>query len=65
MITVCIMLWSLSSPAPREVRCAQATQEFLHRAQVTCDAAKKDPTGTCEAFHTSDGSVWLFVHRGL
>lgn len=64
MITVCIMLFSLHSGRP-ETRCSAADAAFLKRAQVTCEAAKHDPIGTCEAFNTSDGSRWLFVHQGL
>lgn len=69
MITVCIMLFSLSASGSqaslRETRCGAADAAFLKRAQVTCDAAKKDPVGSCDAFHTSDGSRWLFVHQVL
>jgi len=65
MFTVCIMLLSLSSPLPRETRCVAADAAFLHRAQVTCSAAQKDPLATCEALRTSDGSMYLFVHRSL
>jgi hypothetical protein len=64
MFTVCILLFGRGT-APTETRCVMGDKAFLTRAQVTCEAAKKDPIGTCDAFHTSDGNRWFFVHQSL
>lgn len=65
IVSICILLWPLSSQAPREVRCTLGDQAQLHRAQVTCNAVAKDPTASCEALHDSLGQVWTFIHRSL
>jgi len=64
-MTICILLLSMNKAAPYEVRCTTGDKKALEYAQATCAAANRDPLGTCDAFVTSDGTRWFFVHQGV
>lgn len=59
------MLLSVNRVAPYEVRCVKGDQKAVDYAKATCVAANRDPLGTCDAFVTSDGNHWYFVHQGV